>query len=152
MTDKELNRLSRAELLEMLLMQTKEVDRLNEELAIAQARLADRQVILENAGDIAQATLGLNKIFQTAQQTADEYLENIRLMERNTQEKCLRMEQQTQEKCDAMLRRTREDARAFWTKLQYEVRDYSHWKKISDIIEGRDPEIRIGEAHEEKDN
>jgi len=151
-TDRELKRLSRPQLLEMLLMQTKEVDRLNEELAIAQAQLADRQLILENAGDIAHATLGLNKVFQTAQHAADEYLENIRRMESDTQERCQRMESLTQEKCDAMLRKAREDARSFWTKLQYEVRDYNHWKKISDIIEGRDSEIRIGEADEKQDN
>lgn len=152
MTDRELKRLSRAELLEMLLMQTKEVDRLNEELAQARAQLEERRVILKNAGDIANATLGLNKLFQAAQQTAEEYLENIRQLELQTLEKCQRMEQQTRETCDGMLRSARDEARSFWTKLQYEVRDYSHWKKISDIIEGKDSESRLGEADEKENN
>ena len=152
MTDKELKKLSRAELLEMLLMQTREVDRLNSELAAAHEKLADRAFILDNAGDIAKATLELNDVFRTAQKTADEYLENIRRLENDTRNKCRQMEQDTKDRCEAMMLETRREARNFWVKLQYEVRDYNHWKKISDIIEGRDPQIRLGETDEKKEN
>lgn len=141
MTDKQLKNLSRAELLEILLMQTKEVDRLTEELAQVKTQLEDRNMVLQEAGSIAEATVGLNQIFQTAQKTADEYLEHIRKLEADTEEKCRRMEAETQEKCDAMLRDTRNEARQFWTKLQYEVRDYKHWKMISDIIEGKNSQV-----------
>ena len=137
MTDKQLKKLSRAELLEMLLLQTNEVRRLTGELEQAKAQLEDRRMTMQEAGNIAEATVGLNQIFRNAQKTADEYLEHIRQMEAETAEKCRRMEAQTQEKCDAMLADARNTARQFWTKLQYEVRDYQHWKMISDIIEGR---------------
>lgn len=152
MTDKQLKKLSRAELLEMLLMQTNEVNRLNEELSAAKAQLEDRKLVLDQAGDIAQATVGLNRIFQSAQQTAEEYLDHIRQMEERTRERCSRMEEETKAQCDAMLANARNEARQFWTKLQYEVRDYKHWKMISDIIEGKRPEDRSGEADVEKEN
>jgi len=137
MTDKQLKKLSRAELLEMLLMQTNEVKRLTEELEQTKKQLEDRRMIIQEAGSIAEATVGLNQLFRNAQNTAEEYLEHIRQMEAETAERCRRMEAQTQEKCDAMLADARNTARQFWTKLQYEVRDYKHWKMISDIIEGR---------------
>ena len=78
MTDKELKKLSRYELLEMLLEQSKEVQRLKEELEKANALLEERQILIHNAGSIAQAALKLNGVFEAAQKAADQYLENIK--------------------------------------------------------------------------
>ncbi len=77
MTDKELKKLSRYELLEMLLEQSKEVQRLKE-LEKANALLEERQILIHNAGSIAQAALKLNGVFEAAQKAADQYLENIK--------------------------------------------------------------------------
>lgn len=78
MTDKELKKLSRYELLEMLLEQSKEVERLKEELEKANALLEERQILIHNAGSIAEASLKLNGVFEAAQKAADQYLENIK--------------------------------------------------------------------------
>ncbi|MEE1057695.1 MAG: DNA repair protein [Acutalibacteraceae bacterium] len=78
MTDKELRKLSRAELLEMLIIQTKEVERLGKELEEANHKLEDRRILLEKAGSIAEASLMLNDVFEAAQRAADQYLDNIR--------------------------------------------------------------------------
>ncbi len=78
MTDKELKKLSRYELLEMLLEQSKEVQRLKEELKKANALLEERQILIHNAGSIAEASLKLNGVFEAAQKAADQYLENIK--------------------------------------------------------------------------
>lgn len=79
MTDKELRRLSRGELLEMLLEQTKRVEALEEELAQKNKELTDRKIMLEEAGSIAEASLRLNEVFEAAQKAADQYLYNIKL-------------------------------------------------------------------------
>ena len=78
MTDRELKTLSRRALLEMLLELTKENDRLREELTQAQSRLESRDILLRNAGSVAEAALHLNGVFQAAQEAADQYLENVR--------------------------------------------------------------------------
>ena len=78
MTDKELKRLSRAELLELLLESNRENDRLREQLEKAKALLASRVIEIENAGSIAEAALALNGVFEAAQKAADQYLENVR--------------------------------------------------------------------------
>ena len=78
MTDKELKKLSRAELLEMLLAQSKEKQRLEEELAEARKKLEDREIRIAESGSLAEAALKLNGVFEAAQAAADQYLENIR--------------------------------------------------------------------------
>lgn len=77
MTDKELRKLNRAQLLELLLEQAKEVERLREELEAARRELESRRILLAEAGSIAEAALKLNGIFEAAQRAADQYLENI---------------------------------------------------------------------------
>ena len=79
MTEKELRRLSRMDLLEMLLEQSREVERLQKELETVKTQLSDRRIMEQEAGSIAEASLKLNKVFEAAQQAADQYLENIRI-------------------------------------------------------------------------
>lgn len=78
MTDKELKRLSRAELLELLLEANRENESLRGRLQKAKELLSSRTIEIENAGSIAEAALALNGVFQAAQQAADQYLENVR--------------------------------------------------------------------------
>lgn len=115
MADKELRRLKRRELLQMLITQCEETERLQRELdqistrmevmeesyerlktklTIKDARLNEkdarieelnrtieetgrsREIELTEAGSIAEASLRLNRVFEAAQQAADQYLEN----------------------------------------------------------------------------
>ena len=79
MTDKELHRLSRKELLEMLLAQIQENEKLTEELRRAERQLSDRRLLQENAGSMAEAAMRLNAVFEAADRAAQQYLENVRL-------------------------------------------------------------------------
>lgn len=80
MTDKELRKLTRIELLELLLEQSKEVERLQKELDHTKAALYDKQIMIENAGSIAEAALRLNGVFEAAQAAAEQYLNNLKRM------------------------------------------------------------------------
>lgn len=77
MTDKELKRLSRAELLEMLLAQTEENERLKTELAQAQKALVDRRILIDECGTMAEAALKLNGVFDAVDKAVRQYLENV---------------------------------------------------------------------------
>jgi len=88
MKKKELKRLSRAELLELLLLQTKETERLQAELDEARRALEDRNLRLSKTGDLAQAVLEINGVMTSAQAAAEQYLENIARMEAETRERC----------------------------------------------------------------
>ncbi len=78
MTDKELRKLQRMELLEILVDQRRRIDELEKELEAANKKLQDREIRIRNSGSIAEASLALSKVFQEAQWAADLYLENIR--------------------------------------------------------------------------
>lgn len=80
MTDKELRKLSRAELLKMLIRQIKRCDQLQAELDRAKAELKDRRIIIEQAGSMAEAALQLNSVFEAADRAAKQYLENVHRM------------------------------------------------------------------------
>ena len=91
MADKDLKRLSRTELLELLLQQTRERERLEQKLEEVQRQLADRQIRLEKAGDIAHATMEINGVMAAAQAAARQYLENMERLERQTRQRCEQM-------------------------------------------------------------
>lgn len=78
MTEKELLKLKRPELLEIMLAQSREIDSLRKELAETNKKLEDRRIRIKEAGSIAEASLQLTAIFDEAQKAADLYLENIR--------------------------------------------------------------------------
>lgn len=84
MTDKELQKLSRIDLLELLLEKSKENEKLQEELEQVKAKLAEREIKIEKAGSIAEAALALNGVFEAAQAAADQYLENLRRISEET--------------------------------------------------------------------
>ena len=78
MTDKELRHMSRGELLEMLNTQIEENEKLKQNVKEMQERLQSRQIAINKAGSIAEASLALNGVFEAAQAAAEQYLENIR--------------------------------------------------------------------------
>lgn len=78
MTDKELRRLSRRELLEMLIASAEENERLRAELTQAQGELNSRQLLLKQSGSMAEAALRLNGVFEAADRAAQQYLTNVR--------------------------------------------------------------------------
>ena len=80
MTDKDLKRRRRDELLEMLIAQSKKMEQMQEELDAARAALASREILLQEAGSIAEASLRINGVFEAAQAAAQQYLENVRRM------------------------------------------------------------------------
>lgn len=82
MTRKDLKRLSRADLLEMLIDQSMEVQELRKRLAAAEAALRKREIAISKSGSIAEASLLLNGVFEAAQAACAEYVENTRRLYR----------------------------------------------------------------------
>ena len=70
MTEKELKKLHRSDLLELLIAQEKENEQLRSQIAQLEARLADRTIAIDQAGSIAEASLQINGVFQAAQNAA----------------------------------------------------------------------------------
>lgn len=80
MNDNELKHLSRKELLEMLLMQSKKIDKLQARLDETTDELERKRISLSTAGSLADASARVSKFFEIVQSTADVYLDNVRAM------------------------------------------------------------------------
>lgn len=78
MTEKELRKLNRRDLLEMLIFQTKRNDELEMKLHEAEEKLNEKNIFLEKAGSIAQAALQLSGVFEAADEAALRYLASLK--------------------------------------------------------------------------
>ena len=74
MTEKELKKLNRYQLLELLIIQTERADKLQASLEEAERQLNDQEINISTLGSIAEASLQLKGVFQTAQDAADMYI------------------------------------------------------------------------------
>ena len=135
MTDKELKRLSRAELLEMLIAQSKRADELQEKLEKAEAELNSRQLKVDEAGSIAEASLRLNGVFEAAQAASTQYLENIRMLKDRQEEICAKREEEskaeaerllteTKDACEKMLEKAKAESEAYWTEVSVRLKSF----------------------------
>ena len=90
-TDRELKKLSRADLLELLLIQTRETERMRQKVHELEEKLEQRQYRLAEIGSLAEAMLEVNNVIAVAQAAADQYLENIAAIEAETRQRCEEM-------------------------------------------------------------
>lgn len=118
MTDKELKRLSRGELLEMLIQQSKELERLRKQLDAAESALRNREIAITNAGSIAEAALQLNGVFTAAQDACQQYMENICHLSQNQERICAQRDAESQAEAKRIVEEARKESEA----LEHETR------------------------------
>lgn len=148
MTNKELKHLSRSELLEMLITQMEENEKQGKRLEGAENALRSRQIAIENAGSIAEASVQLNGVFEAAQSAAEQYLENVRQIEKQQSLIAQQMQEEAKKQADAMItqadtysRETRRKADAYWQQVSERVRalrqEHESLQRI--LVVGEDP-------------
>lgn len=120
MTNQELRRLGRSELLELLIAQMKENEALAQKLEQANAELSNREIALYQAGSIAEAALSLNGVFDAAQAAAAQYLENIQRLSNEQDAICRQMEAEARAKADEI----RAEADAYSQKVRSDADNY----------------------------
>ena len=143
------------ELMEMLLLQTQEVERLQAEmermhaeheqiqaeLKQLQEQLQHRELEFSQAGSIAEAALQLSGIFESAQKAADLYLGNLHKLESKTLERCKRIEAQCQEWCRNYVHQAELDSKQFWLQIQDDIYDpyveHERWIEIHSALTGK---------------
>lgn len=81
--EKELKKLKRDQLLEIMLRQQEKIEEQEKVIKELECQLNDRRIAIDNCGSIAEASLVLNDIFNSAQAAADQYLENIKQRAKN---------------------------------------------------------------------
>ena len=108
MTPKELKRLNRTDLLEMVLELTKENDQLYKDTELLRQQLGERILTIEKCGSLAEAALQLNGVFEAAQQACEQYTENIRYRSENLENFAQQWEEEARERREAARIRNRQ--------------------------------------------
>lgn len=75
---KQLRKLKRSDLFELLVEQAKEIEELQERVNELEGKLQRREINLSEAGSIAEAALAISKVFDEAQAAANVYLNNVK--------------------------------------------------------------------------
>ena len=103
MTDKEFKRLTRAQLIEIIYQFQLQVDKLTEQNQELERELADKRLRLQSAGNIAEAALEINDCFRSAQNAAEQYLNEIKAIREETEKERQRILAQAQAEADAIV-------------------------------------------------
>jgi len=110
MAERELRQMSRAELIEIIYALKQREEDLVQEKAALERRLADRTLRMEQAGNIAQAALELNHVFEAAQAAADQYLAQVHAANEQSQQLADRIVADAQRKANAIVQQAQQEA------------------------------------------
>lgn len=135
---KELRKLKRKDLLEIMLEQSRKsedqrvlIEVQKKKILHLESRLQERKIAIDEAGSLAEASLKLNGIFEAAQAAAQQYLDNLE----STDMKCAAMEQTTQRRCEEMKAQAEEECRILEekTRTKCELREKESEEKCQEI-------------------
>ena len=103
MTDKEFKRLNRAQLIDIIYQFQLQVDKLTEQNQKLERELVDKRLRLSNAGNIADAALEINDCFRSAQNAAEQYLNEIKVIREETEAQRQRILAQARAAAEAII-------------------------------------------------
>lgn len=117
MTEKDLRRMGRGDLIDIICQYQQRERELMDENAELRSCLEERSTKIANAGSIAEAALSLNAVFEAAQAAADQYLAEVRTttsdvealrnqLIKEAQQQAADLLRRAKKKCDAMLHQT----------------------------------------------
>ena len=117
MEEKKIKKISKKELLEILLAQAKRIEELEKELNKTKTKLDSKKITIAESGSIAEASLKLNSIFEVAQEAADQYLTNVK-------DKCKKIENDTKKECQIEKEKILKEAEELYKKRKEEADEY----------------------------
>lgn len=103
MAEREVKRLSKYEMQEIILAQDKEIEELKNLLDIKEKLLEDRTIRLLESGSIAEAALKLNGIFEAADAAVKNYVESIEALRVRQEEICAKREEESVRKAEEII-------------------------------------------------
>lgn len=148
MTDKELRKLGRMELIDIIYQLEKKQDELQKENKNLQSKLDSVRITIDEAGSIAEAAVGINGVFEAAQRAADQYLKEIHLANSETEERCNLMLSEAEQKAASLINHAEQEvlhAKRYVKEIIAEADDIIE-KKWSDFI---DKTEQVLKAHAE---
>lgn len=103
MESRDIKKLGRAELIEIIYQLKKSEEELQSENAKLKAALDDKTVNIANLGSVAEASLALSGIFNDAQAAADNYLAEVKRRHDETDAQCAAIIAKAQAEADSVI-------------------------------------------------
>ena len=132
MISKELKRLSRRELVDIIYQLKKNEQEMQEEIESLKTELQDKRIRISTAGSIADAAMSVTNVFSTAQMTADLYLREISYMKENTEKECAKKIEEAEKKVREILA---DGEKKFDTLKAAYKSEYAKWQQLRAEIE-----------------
>lgn len=104
MAEKDIKKLGRSELIEIIYQLKKSEQELQTQVEALQSQLLDRKLKVEKAGSIAEAALLLSDVFSSAQAAADTYVAEIKRRHASVEAECSRIISEAKKKAEEILR------------------------------------------------
>ena len=120
MTEKDMKKLTRYQLLELLIIQSEQVKDLQKKLEEAQKELDTQEIQMAVVGSIAEASMQLGGIFEAAQRTADIYLNTVK-------ERVVLIEEHANREAERIIREALEKARQI-------LEDAENWPGTEEML------------------
>ena len=124
MTDKEFKRLNRAQLIDIIYQFQLQVDALTEKNQALERELADKRLRLSNVGNIADAALEMNDCFRSAQNAAEQYLNEIKAIREETEAERQRILTQAQAEAAAIIAGTKKTQGDYDSAIEAILKEY----------------------------
>ncbi len=105
MAEKNIRKLRRSELIEIIYQLKKSEQNLQAQVQALQEQLLDKNLKIEKAGSIAEAALLLSDIFSSAQTAADTYVAEIRNRHAGAEAECSKIISEAKKEAEEILRR-----------------------------------------------
>ena len=132
MISKELKRLSRRELVDIIYQLKKNEQEMQEEIELLKNELQDKRIRISTAGSIADAAMSVTNVFSAAQMTADLYLREISCMREDTEKECAKKVEEAEKKVRDILA---DGEKKFDTLKAAYKREYVKWQQLKSEVE-----------------
>lgn len=139
MINKELKKLSRRELVDIIYQLKKNEEQMQERIAELENELQDKRIRMSEAGSIADAAVSITELLKSAQLTADLYLNEISSQKAEAEKECERMLKDAKSKVECILSEGKQQYSSLSTRYRA---DYDKWLRLK---------LDIKKAEEQKD-
>lgn len=131
MISKELKRLSRRELVDIIYQLKKNEQEMQEEIESLKTELQDKRIRISTAGSIADAAMSVTNVFSTAQMTADIYLREISCMREDADRECAKKIEEAEKRVRDILA---DGEKKFDILKAAYKKEYARWQQLKSEV------------------
>lgn len=133
MTQKELRKLKKNDMIDRLMEQEAVIEKLQLRVEELEAECRDRSIKIEQAGSLAEAALQVNGVIEAAQKAASQYLENIESLNERTSANCILQEEECRTRCQALETSTKRRCEELEKSTEQKID--ARWKEFSQKVD-----------------